>query len=164
MLKGLATVVDPKAPDASRGAEIREAVAALEAGAPLEIADVRLCRMVHGFGNVELLESSTRKAGQSVVLYSEIEGLAYEPAGPAYRSRVDGKVELIPEGAEAPAWSHPLSIVEDVCRKRRRDYFVGHKFTLPDGLTPGNYRLRLAQRDLVADRVATRETTMIIAR
>lgn len=164
VLKGLATLLDPTAQSASRGAEIREAVAALEAGAPLEIADLKLCRMVHGFGNIEPLEPASRKAGQSVVLYSEIDGLAYEPAGTGFRSRVDGKIELIPEGSEAPAWSHALPTVEDACRKRRRDYFIGHKFTLPDTLPPGNYRLRLTQRDLVADHVATRETTIAVVK
>ena len=164
VLKGLATLIDPTGPAASRGAEIREAVAALEAGAPLEIADVRICRMVHGFGNVEPLEPASRKPGQSVVLYSEIEGLAYEPAGTGFRSRVDGKVELIAEGSETPAWGHALPMVEDACRKRRRDYFIGHKFTLPETLPAGNYRLRLTQHDLVAGRAATRETMIILVK
>ncbi len=164
ILKGLAALLDPTAAASSRGAEIREAVAALEAEAPLEIADLKPCRMVHGFGNIEPLDPAVRKPGQSVVLYSEINGLAYEPAGPAFRSRIDGKVELIREGSDTPAWSHALPTVEDSCRKRRRDYFIGHKFTLPDDLPPGNYRLRLTQKDLVADHVATRETAIAIVK
>jgi hypothetical protein len=164
VFKGLAAVLDPSTPATFRAAEIRGAVTALEAGAPLEIAELRLCRTVHGFGNVEPLEPSTRKPGQSVVLYSEIDGLAYEPAGPAFRSRVDGKVELILEGSSSPAWTHTLPTVEDACRKRRRDYFIGHKFTLPDDLPPGTYRLRLTQKDLVADHVATQETMIAIVK
>jgi hypothetical protein len=164
VLKGLAVLIDPTSPSAGRGPEIREAVAALESAAPLEIADLKPCRMVHGFGNVEPLEPAARKPGQSVVLYSEINGLAYEPAGSSFRSRVEGTVELFGDGSDKPAWSHPLPMVEDTCRKRRRDYFIGHKFTLPDDLPPGNYRLRLTQKDLVAGQVATRETAIAVVK
>ncbi len=161
VLKGLAAVIDPAH---GRGPEIRQAVAALEASAPLEIADLTPCRMVHGFGDVEPLEPATRKPGQSVVLYSEINGLAYEAAGRSFRSRVEGTVELFKDGSDRPAWSHPLPMVEDTCRKRRRDYFIGHKFTLPDDLPPGDYRLRLTQKDLVAGQVATRETAIAVVK
>jgi hypothetical protein len=162
VLKGLGAVIDPSAPN--RAAEIREAVAALEAEAPLEIAELKPCRTVRGFGDIEPLDPAVRKAGQSVVLYSELSGLAYEPLGQAFRSRVDGKVELFRDGFATPAWTHPLGTVEDTCRKRRRDYFIGHKFTLPDDLAPGNYRLRLTQKDLVAGREATRETGVVVVK
>lgn len=164
VLKGLAALLDPSAPAPARGAEIREAVAALEAEAPLEITELKPCRVVHGFGSIEPLEPAVRKPGQAIILYCEINGLAYEPAGPAFRSRVEARVELFRDGTDAPAWTHALPAVEDACRKRRRDYFIGHKFTLPEGLAPGNYRLRLTQKDLVADHVASRETTIAVVK
>ena len=61
-------------------------------------------------------------------------------------------------------WTHTLGTAEDACRKRRRDFFVGHRFTLPESITPGNYRLRLTEKDLVADHVATRETVITIGK
>ncbi len=164
VLKGLAVLIDPPSSPPARGVEIREAVAALEGVAPLEIAELRPCRMVHGFGNIEPLEPAARKPGQSVVLYSEINGLAYEPSGSSFHSRVEGTVELFRDGSDRPLWSHLLPMVEDTCRKRRRDYFIGHKFTLPDDLPAGNYRLRLTQKDLVAGHVATGETAISITK
>ena len=164
VLKGLAAVIDPTAPAATRGAEIRDAVATLEARAPLEITELRLCRKVHGFGNIEPLEPASRKAGQAVVVYCELAGLAYEPSGPSFRSRVSAEVELIAEGAETPAWSHSLGTGEDACRRRRRDFFVGHMFTLPESLAAGTYRLRVTEKDLVTDHVATRETPIHIVK
>ncbi len=164
VLKGLAAVLDPGGPATTRATEIREAVATLEANAPLEIAELKLTRMVHGFGNIEPLEPASRKAGQAVVLYCELTGLAYEPAGPSFRSRVSAEVTLIAEGSEAPAWSHTLGTAEDACRRRRRDFFIGHRFTLPESLAPGNYRIRLTEKDLIADHVATRETTITVTK
>jgi hypothetical protein len=164
VLKGLAAVLDPTGPPTARSAEIREAIAVLEAQAPLEVAELKLCKKVHGFGNIEPLEAATRKAGQQVIVYCEMTGLAYEPAGLAFRSRLATTVELIPEGSDTPAWSQSLGTAEDACRRRRRDYYVGHRFALPESLAAGNYRLRLTEKDLVSDHVATRETPIAITR
>jgi hypothetical protein len=164
VLKGLAALLDPTGPPAVRSAEIREAIAVLEAEAPLEVAELKLCKKVHGFGNIEPLDAATRKAGQQVIVYCEMTGLAYEPAGPAFRSRLATTVEILPEGSESPAWSQSLGTAEDACRRRRRDYYVGHRFALPESLAAGNYRLRLTEKDLVSDHVATRETPISITR
>ncbi len=160
VLKGLAAVLDPKA--TNHGSEIREAIATLESHAPLEVTDLKLVRMVRGFGDIDPLEPPVRKSGQAVVLYSELNGLAYEPAGTGYRSRVAAEVELLPESSNSPVWKHSLGTAEDACRKRRRDFYVGHRFTLPESLEAGTYRLRLTERDLVADHVATKETSITI--
>jgi len=164
VLKGLAALLDPGGSPSARGAEIRDAVAALEAESPLEITDLRLCKMVHGFGVVETLEPAARKAGQAVVYYCEVDGLAYEPAGPAFRSRLSMQVDLVLEGSDAPAWSKPPETIEDPCKRRRRDYYANGRFTIPESLAAGNYRVRVKIRDLVADHVATRETTLTISR
>jgi hypothetical protein len=164
VLKGLAALLDHQSNKVTRGSEIREAITTLEAEVPLEIADLRLCRAVNGFGNIEPLEPATRKPGQAVILYCELNGLAYEPMGPSFRSRVSGEVKIFVEGAAIPAWTHPLGTAEDTCRRRRRDYFVGHKFNLPENLAPGNYRLVLTEKDLVTDQVTTKETVLAIAK
>ena len=164
VFKGLAAVIDPTAPTATRGAEIRDAVATLEAQAPLEITELKLCRKVNGFGNIEALDPPTRKVGQAVVLYCELTGLAYEPTGPSFRSRVSAQVELIADGSETAVWTHSLGTAEDACRRRRRDFFVGHMFTLPESVVEGKYRLRLTEKDLVTDHVATRETTINVVK
>jgi hypothetical protein len=164
VFKGLAAVIDPSTPTATRGAEIRDAVATLEAQAPLEITELKLCRKVNGFGNIEPLEPPSRKVGQAVVLYCELTGLAYEPTGPSFRSRVSAQVELIADGSETAVWTHSLGTAEDACRRRRRDFFVGHMFTLPESVVEGKYRMRLTEKDLVTDHVATRETTINVVK
>jgi hypothetical protein len=164
LMKGVVTVLDPGATGPARSAEIREAVDALETEVPLEVAVLKLCRKVNGFGDIETLEPATRRAGQPVVLYCEMIGLTYEPAAGQFRSRLAADLELIPPGTETPAWSHSLGTVEDNCRRRRRDYYANYKFTLPENLPAGEYRLRLREKDLATERVATSETSLTIVR
>jgi hypothetical protein len=164
LMKGVVTVLDPGATGPARSAEIREAVDALESEVPLEVAVLKLCRKVNGFGDIETLEPATRRAGQPVVLYCEMIGLTYEPAAGQFRSRLAADLELIPPGTETPAWSHSLGTVEDSCRRRRRDYYANYKFTLPENLPAGEYRLRIREKDLATERVATAETSLTIVR
>jgi hypothetical protein len=131
---------------------------------PFEISELKLCRKVNGFGDIESLEPASRRAGQAVVLYCEVAGLRYEASGDGFRSRISAEIEAIPVGSETPAWSRSLGTLEDNCRRRRRDYYANYKLNLPEGLPPGDYRLRLRERDLANDRVATAETKLTITR
>ncbi len=134
---------------------IKEAVAALEDQAPLEIADLRLCRKVNGFANFEPLDASSCKAGQPLIVYCEVAGLRSRPVGDAFHSRLSSRVELLVRDGGKPVWSQVLGTAEDQCRRRRRDYFVNYRITLPDDLPPGDYDLRLTQTDEIAARSAT---------
>lgn len=135
-----------------RGAEIRAAVLALEGEAPLEVSDLRVCRKVHGFGNYEPLEASACKAGQSLIIYCEMSGLHYSPVGEQFHSRLSSRVELVPANGGEPVWAQALGLAEDVCRHRRRDYYVNYRIVLAETIPPGVYELRLVQKDEVAGR------------
>ena len=73
-------------------------------------------------------------------------------------------VERAVEG-DRVLWSQSLGTAEDVCRRRRRDYYVNYRLTLPDAATlpPGTYRLQIQQRDAYAGAEATGEITLTIA-
>ena len=59
-------------------------------------------------------------------------------------------------------WEKALGDAEDVCRRRRRDYYVNYRFELPRSLGPGSYRLRLLQTDLVAGSATSTEIPLEI--
>ncbi len=147
-----------------RGDEVRSAVLVLEEKAPLEITDLRLCCKVDGFGDFEAFEPPVRKAGQSVILYCELDGLRFEQTSAGFRTRIAAQFEILPEGGGPPIITRPLSTAEETCRRRRRDYYVVYKLVLPKPLEPGDYRIRLTTRDLTSDRSATREVAFGIAR
>lgn len=149
---------------------LREAIEAMEGQLPLRVGALALCQKVQGFGQYELISESSCHAGQTVVLYCELEGLRYEPEGGeggSLRSRLESTVVLrAGEGdRDRVLWSQSLGTAEDVCRRRRRDYYVNYRLTLPDATTlpPGTYRLQIQQRDANAGAEATAEIPLVIS-
>lgn len=139
---------------ASRGRLIRTAVNALEGQAPLEVTQVHACRKVSGFSDFESIDPEMLRPGQVFLLYCELNGLQSREVDGLHRARLASRVELVAEGRSAPAWQADLSTEEDRCRRRRRDFFVSYRLTVPTDLAPGRYKLRLIQTDEVAGRTA----------
>jgi hypothetical protein len=135
-------------------------------GALLTITELRLCRKVFGFASFEALDEPTVKAGQRVLIYCEMTGIEYEPQDGSFVSRLSSVIELRSAGQDHGAlqWEQELGTAEDVCRRRRRDYYVNYRVTLPRTLAPGSYRLRLIQTDLVANQTTSAEMPLAIAR
>jgi hypothetical protein len=148
--------------DHGEASEIRAAVDAFQDQAPLEILELRLCRKVNGFGSFEPLEPAACKPGQSLIVYCEISGLRYGQSGEFFRSRVLSQVELVPaQGGEA-VWKQVLGTAEDLCRRRRRDFFINYRIALPDNLPAGTYDLRLTQTDELAGRTSSARTALVV--
>lgn len=140
------------AQERTRAADIRRVVRAVEDQAPLEITDLRLCRKVNGFGSFEPIDPSACRPGQAVIVYCEMSGLRYEEAGEMFRSRLSTQVEIVPSPGGEPVSKEVLGTADDLCRRRRRDYYVCYRFNLPEKLAPGSYELRMTQDDLLAGR------------
>ena len=155
---------EPPAESPRRGDEVRSAVLVLEDKAPLEIVDLRLCSKVERFGDFEPFEPPVRKAGQPVILYCEVDGLRFEQTSAGFRTRLAAQFEILPEGGGAPILTRSLGTAEETCRRRRRDYYIAYKLVLPKPLPPGDYRIRVTEKDLTADRSATREVAFAIAK
>jgi hypothetical protein len=163
ILSTLVATTGPEPAGASTQATtIHDAVAALEARAPLEITELQLCRKVKGFGEFEPLEAAACRPGHSVIVYCEMAGLRYELEGPLHRSRLASRVEVVASGGGEPLWTQPLGTADDLCHRRRRDYYVNYRITLPESLAPGSYELRLVQDDLVANHTATRAVSFVL--
>lgn len=128
----------------------------------LEIAELRLCRKVNGFGSYEPADPDACKAGQVVFLYCEMEGVRARVEGDLFRYQLSSTVEVLPETGDRAIWSQALGTADDVCHRRRRDYYLHGRFQLPKDLDPGRYRLRLTQRDQIADRETSRSIAIAI--
>jgi hypothetical protein len=153
VLATLSTATGSETPDEPTLAyHLGAAVDALESYAPLQITALIFCRKINGFGHFEALDSPSVRPGHALLVYCEMNGLKYEPDKDTFRSRLESKVEIVPsEGGEA-VWSEALGTAEDVCRRRRRDYFVNYRIVVPARLAAGSYALRLSQTDLIAGR------------
>ena len=137
----------------------------LEAEAPLEVAEMRLCKRVHGFGNIEPLESPTRKAGQQVIVLLRDDRARLRARRPRLPLAAGDDRRAARRGVGRPG-------LEPGARHRRGRLPPPAAATtssatdspLPETLAAGNYRLRLTEKDLVADHSATREIPIAITR
>jgi len=146
-----------RTPASSAGSRIPDRTPGVGHRIPLTINDLRLCRNVMGFGSFEPLNGTTLKAGQRVLIYCELAGLEYEARGAGFVSRISSRIELRPASGGPVRWEQDLGAAEDACRRRRQDYYVNYRVCLPQNLSPGSYRLRLVQTDLVAIRSTSGE-------
>jgi hypothetical protein len=129
---------------------------------PLAVAKLCLCRKIVGFGSYEPLTESVVKAGQQILLYCEMTGMRYDANDASFVSRLSSKIEIGSVGNGVFQWALELGPKEDVCASRRHDFFVNYKFSVPPGLPPGSYRLRLTQTDLIANRSTAAEIPLVI--
>jgi hypothetical protein len=163
LLTAYTELTGEETPDPSaRFLAIRTAVQALEDRAPLEIDEIRLCRRVNGFGNFEAVDPQTCRPGQTLIVYCEMSGMAYAKVDDTYRSRLRSQVAVYPQDGGEPAWKDELGTAEDRCRKRRRDYFVNYRITLPNDLAPGRYLLRVTQDDEIAGQSTSSEVPIVV--
>jgi hypothetical protein len=129
---------------------------------PLSVGKLCLCRKVVGFGSYEPLTESRVKAGQQILLYCEMTGMQYEANDASFVSRLSSKIEIGSVENSVFQWTHDFGRKEDVCASRRHDFFANYKFSIPAGLQPGAYRLRLTQTDLIANRSTAAEIPLVI--
>lgn len=146
---------------APRADDVKAAVAVLEARAPLELVALQLCSQVDGFGDCVPFDPPSRRAGDLVILYCEVDGVHHEPAAGGLLTKVAGQLEIIPEGGGA-AVIHPLGTAEEVFPRRRRDYYINFKKRIPRDLPPGPYTVRVTVRDVATERASSRSTPLTI--
>ena len=120
------------------------------------VADLRVCRRVVGFGRTEPLAADSIAPGRVVLLYCELENVRDEATADGFRSRLACSAAILRLGQDEPVWSGDLGTGEDVCPRRRRDFFVSYPVTIPVDLPAGRYELRLTQKDLLAGSEASR--------
>jgi hypothetical protein len=143
-------------------AEVPSAIPPLEQVTPFGVSELHLCRKVHGFGSFEPLNETALKSGQRLLLYCEVTGLEYQPKDHGFLSRLSSRIEIKAADSGRLQWEQELGSAEDLFGRRRRDYYVNYLIELPKSLPPGNYRLKLMQTDLVANRSTSAEIPLKI--
>lgn len=118
------------------------------------IGTIALCRKVVTFGVYEPLPETELVGGRAVaaIVYVEIGNLRTESvADGGFRSALRTRLELFTE-AGASVWNREEPQIEDVCRRRRRDFFIAQRVTLPATITSGEYVLKVYVEDRLSGR------------
>lgn len=134
----------------------------LRTRADLSIPNALLCREVKGFGIYTPLETARFEAGKAhkVIIYSEVENFSSVLNDKnLWETRLEQELVLYTESG-LPVWEEKTP-TSDLCRNRRRDFFIARIITLPPNLTLGRYVLKVSITDTQAGRIA--ETSIPLA-
>lgn len=136
-------------------------------GEDMALGAVAMCQQVDGFGRYTPLGSNAFLSGRtgSMILYTEVDHFAQSPLapdvnddGPRWAVEVGQSVRLYfdADGSEQMSW--PETVVKDVARAKRRDFFLVQRIDLPRTLSVGNYTLKVTVRDVASGGIAEQLT------
>ena len=113
------------------------------------ITTVAFCRRVLTFGVYEEMESTDFAAGQTIhtIVYCEIRNFTSELTEEGvYRTLLGTRLEAWTADGRS-VWEHEEPEIEDLCRRRRTDFFLAQRIALPPTLPPGDYILKVLVED-----------------
>lgn len=143
------TVRDPLAIGDEALQRIDELRYALADRADPKVRAIELCRKVVTYGVYEEMGDAEFIAGQSIrtIVYTEIANLSAEetPEG-RYRTSLATRAEVLTARGES-VWQHEEPEIVDLCSRRRQDFFIAQRITLPPTLAAGDYVLKLMVED-----------------
>ena len=125
---------------------LREAVDHLASQATLDVRNVVLCKEVTIWGNYREFEKYEFKPDQEVLLYFEVENFAVVESPQGYATEFVSSYEMFDTAGRRVA-ELQLPVAQEVCKNRRRDYFVRYHLHIPKQLAAGEYTLQLTVED-----------------
>ncbi|GIK16627.1 MAG: hypothetical protein BroJett003_15910 [Planctomycetota bacterium] len=131
--------------------------------ADLSIPTTALCRRVLTFGVYEAMPADQFLAGRAnhTIVYCEVRNFASQPEDGAFVSRFESRVELLtPDGRSV--WEQPPANIEDRCTRRRSDFFIAHRLTLPPTIPAGEYVLKVELHDKLAGKMNESATPLTL--
>lgn len=136
---------------------LRSAVAQLESIASLKVNSGQFCTEITGFGQFRPFASSEFSSGQKTLVYLEVENHktieSQSATGNDFRTRLRGSFAIYDANGKVVQQAE-FPTVDDVARKRRRDFYMYMPVTLGD-LPPGNYVLHALVEDVYGNKTAS---------
>lgn len=136
---------------------LRHAIAQLESLANLKISSGVFCTEVSGYGQFESFPNHQFAAGQKVLVYCEVENYSTieqpNETGSTFHTKLRGSYAIYDAAGHAVQQAE-FPVMEDVARKRRRDFYMHLPITIGD-LSTGSYELHLLVEDLGGNKTAS---------
>jgi hypothetical protein len=120
------------------------------------IATVTLCHNVVTFGVYDEMNADAFVAGRTTqtIVYSEIRNFRSERTlEDRYRTQLGTRIEVLTAEGRT-VWQHEEPEIADVCRRRRTDFFIAQRITLPPTLPAGDYVLKVFVEDKLSGRAS----------
>jgi phenylpropionate dioxygenase-like ring-hydroxylating dioxygenase large terminal subunit len=144
-------------------------LASVAVGHRIQEEDLAICKSVAQFGAYDEFEKASFPAGKETptIVYCEVENFQSRQADPGrWETKLSYEAALYNnQGADrsVAVWSKKPTNVVDECRNRRRDFFLADRFAVPANLPVGQYVLKVTVIDQLANHVAEKSVSIIIA-
>ena len=118
------------------------------------VSAIALCRRVVTFGVYDEMDEADLVAGSAVqtIVYCEIRNLQSQATGDGlYETRLGTRLELLTAEGRS-MWQSEEPEIVDRCRRRRMDFFIAQRVTLPPTLPAGDYVLKVLVEDKLSGR------------
>jgi len=136
---------------------LRNAVAHLESLANLRVVAGEFCTEVSGYGQFNPFAYNVFPVGQKVLVYCEVENFnstqQESETGVSFLTRLRGSYAIYNSSGHAVQQAE-FPTLEDVARKRRRDFYMHLPITIGN-LAAGDYELHLLIEDLGGNKTAS---------
>ena len=139
----------------------QELVTTLADRADPVVSAVALCRKVVTFGVYDEIKPQSLVAGRAIqaIVYTEVGNFNSEPTGEgSYRTVLATRLEVLTASGRS-VWEREEPEIVDVCRRRRSDFFIAQRITLPASLAADDYVLKV----LVEDRLSGKANEATLA-
>ncbi len=127
--------------------ELNQGLHHLAVASGLDVRNLAFCTQVFSFGNYVEFSPYEFRPNQEVLLYAEIENFAAESRPDGFETEMQGSYQIFDATGQRVA-EHVFPAEKELCRNRRRDYFVPFRLYLPKRIAPGPYTLQLTVEDL----------------
>jgi len=140
---------------------LNRALAELSETAPLVVRNLTFCTAVHSYGCVEPFQQFEFQPEQRVLLYAEVENFGTEETADGFHTSLRSSYQIFDSRGHRVA-DRDLTATEEVCRNRRRDFFIVYDFHLPKRIFPGKHTLRLTVEDLKSQKIGQSSVELVI--
>lgn len=120
------------------------------------VETIAFCRRVVTFGVYDVMGDDEFVAGRSfpTIVYSEIRNFRSEVVSDGtYRTVFATRLEVLTAEGQT-VWQHEEPEVIDRCQRRRRDFFIAQRVTIPGTLSAGEYVLKMMVEDKLSGRMS----------
>ncbi|MEK6676220.1 MAG: hypothetical protein AABZ47_11280 [Planctomycetota bacterium] len=128
------------------------------------VSTIALCKRVVTFGVYDEIPPEDLQAGKALqaIVYCEIGQVRSENGEDGrFRSRLSSRAELLTSDGQS-VWQKEEGEIEDVCRKKRTDFFLAQRIVFPATLKPGEYVLKVLVEDKLSGRAAENSMPLTI--